>query len=58
MIKTLNKLEIEGFVFGLIKTCDSGPGQVAQLVKASSPNSKVAGSIPGQGTYKEQPLNA
>ena len=34
------------------------PGQVAQLVRASSQNTKVEGSIPGQGTYKTQPMNA
>ena len=34
------------------------PGQVAQLVRMSPPYSKVAGLIPGQGTYKKQPMNA
>ena len=34
------------------------PGQVAQLVRASSQNTKVEGSIPGQGTYKNQPMSA
>ena len=34
------------------------PGQVAQLVRALSWYAKVAGSIPGQGTYKNQPMNA
>lgn len=29
---------------------------VAQLVRASSRCVKVAGSIPGQGTYKNQPV--
>ena len=38
------------------KGCD-GPGQVAQLVRASSPYAKVAGSIPGQDTYKNQPMS-
>ena len=33
-----------------------GPGQVAQSVRALSWYTKVAGSIPGQGTYK-QPMN-
>ena len=35
-----------------------GPGPVAQLVRASSRYTKVAGSIPGQSTYKKQPMNA
>ena len=34
------------------------PGQVAQLVKALSPYAGVAGSILGQGTYKEQLMHA
>ena len=34
------------------------PGWVAQLVIASSPYTKVADSIAGQGTYKNQPINA
>ena len=34
-----------------------GPGQVAHLVTASSWYAKFAGSIPGQGTYKNQPMN-
>ena len=34
------------------------PGQVAQLVKVLSQYAKVADSIPGQGTYKNQPKNA
>ena len=33
-------------------------GQVAQLVKVLFQYVKVAGSIPGQGTYKNQPMNA
>ena len=34
------------------------PGWVAQLVGVSSQCAKVAGLIPGQGTYKIQPMNA
>ena len=34
----------------------SGSGQVAQLVKAKFQYAKVVGSIPGQGTYKNQPM--
>ena len=30
---------------------------VAQLVRASSPYAGVPTSIPGQGTYKNQPMN-
>ena len=41
-----------------IKIAMRGPGQVAQLVRALSRYIKVAGSIPGQGTYKKQPVNA
>ena len=38
-----------------LKKC---PGHIAQLVRASSRYTKVAGSIPGQGTYKNQPMSA
>ena len=31
---------------------------IAQLVRASSRYAKAAGSIPSQGTYKNQPMNA
>ena len=34
------------------------PGWVARLVRASSRYAKVVGSIPCQGTYKNQPMNA
>ena len=34
-----------------------GPGWVAQLVRASSRYAKVAGLIPRQGRYKNQPVN-
>ena len=33
------------------------PGRVAQLVRASTWCAKVAGSVLGQGTYKNQPMN-
>ena len=37
----------------------TGPGWVvAQLVRASAPYAKVAGLIPGQGTYKKQSMTA
>ena len=36
----------------------SGPSWVAQLVRASSPYTKFAGSIQGQGTCKNQPMYA
>ena len=33
------------------------PGQVVQLVIASSLYSKFVGLIPSQGTYKKHPMN-
>ena len=42
--------------WGLIRI--NGPGQVAQLVRASSGYAKVVSSIPGQGTYENQPMTA
>ena len=41
-----------------IETVTESPGQVAQLVGASPWYTKVEGSIPGQGTYKNEPMNA
>ena len=41
----------------LSKCVKLGPGQVAHLVRASSWPSKVAGLIPGQGTYKNKPIH-
>ena len=35
-----------------------GPGGVAQLIGASSWCTQVAGSIPAQGKYRDQPMNA
>ena len=40
------------------KYTNPGPDQVAPLVRASSEYAKFAGSIPSQGTYKNQPMNA
>ena len=40
----------------LKKKRKSGPGQRVQL--AGVPHRKVADSIPGQGTYKNQPMDA
>ena len=34
------------------------PDWIAQLARASSQYIKVAGSISGQGTYRNQPINA
>ena len=34
------------------------PGRVAQLVEALYQCPRLVGSIPGQGTYKTQPMNA
>ena len=39
-----------------IKRKDLGPGWVAQLVRTSSRYAKAVGLIPGQGTYKNQPI--
>ena len=39
-----------------INYCD-WPWPVAQLAKALSLRAEVMGSIPGQGTYKNQPMN-
>ena len=36
----------------------SRPGRVGLLVRTWSRYTKVVGSIPGQGTYKNQPMNA
>lgn len=44
-------------VLGLVETFKSGPGKVTLLVRASSRYAKAAGSIPNQGTYKNQPKN-
>ena len=41
----------------LFKSFFVGPGQVAQLVRTSSQYTKVAGSIPSQGKYKNQSMN-
>lgn len=34
-----------------------GPGQVAQLAGASASYTRVVGSFPGQGMYKNQPMS-
>ena len=44
-------------VLGMEPVC-SGRGLVAQLVRVSSQYAKVPGRIPGQGTYKTEPINA
>ena len=36
----------------------SGSDWVAHLVRASSQYAKAAGSVPGQGIYKNQQMNA
>ena len=41
----------------ILKARKGCPGRVAQLVGASSLYAKVAGSVPTQGTYKNQPKN-
>ena len=42
----------------LFRKAAVSPGGVAQLVRALSRYAKVVGSISGQGTYKQQPMNA
>lgn len=39
----------------IIKVHHAHSGQVAQLVRMSSPCAKAAALIPSQGTYKRQP---
>ena len=41
-----------------IKINELGPDWVAQLIRALSQYAKVMGSIPSQGTCKNQPMNA
>ena len=41
-----------------IKKKNTFPDQVAKFVRASSQCANVAGFIPGQGTNKNQPMNA
>ena len=41
-----------------IKMVKVGPGPVVQLVRVSSQYTKVAGSIPTQGTHRNQPVRA
>ena len=40
------------------KNRDDCSGRVTQLAGASSRYTKVVGVIPGQGTYRKQPMNA
>ena len=42
----------------IFKKPNRNSGQVAQLVRVAGWYAKVVGSIPGQGTYKNQPANA
>ena len=46
--------------FSKNKKVNVSPGQVAQFIRASSRHAKVADSVstPGQGTYRNQPINA
>ena len=36
---------------------NKGHGRVAKLVRVLSLNTKAVGSVSGQGTYKNQPMN-
>ena len=51
--KTIKKINIHQY-----RNRTVGPGQVAQFVRESSRYSNIVGSIPHQGTYKNQPINA
>ena len=64
--KTINRVEVGGKQSlrgstspqnSRLKKYGTGPGQVAQLVGASSQYAEVAGSIPSQGIYRKQPMN-
>ena len=45
-------------VKNIMKEMSLSPGWVAQLVRVLSQYAKVVGLISGQGTYKNQPMNA
>ena len=47
-----------GHLESTLKIWGLGPGQVAQWVRVSSQFTKVSGWIPGQGTYRNQSMNA
>ena len=53
-----------GFVSSLVRNINClkrnrvGPGWTAQLVTVSNLYTKVAGLMPSQGTYEDQPMNA
>ena len=49
---------VKKYILPVIRLVSLGPGQVAQLVRVLSPYTKVAGLIPGQGTYKKIIMNA
>ena len=42
----------------ITKSHQFSPDQVAQLVRESSLYARVVGLVHGQGTYKNQPMNA
>ena len=42
---------------GSVEKSIGSPDWVAQLVRVSSEYAKVAGSLPGQGTYKKESVN-
>ena len=46
------------FLTAIIKDSPKDLCQVAQLIRMLSQHAKVVGLIPGQGTYKNQPINA
>ena len=58
LILILVYCEEKVMLYNEVNMCNKGPGRVSQLVRASSWYTKVAGLIPGQGTYKNQPVSA
>ena len=57
-IKTMRGYHVSYIRSSKVKKLHNILGQLAQLVRALSPHSKVVGSISIQGTYKNQPMNA
>ena len=58
MLSFHHEIQFTLSVDGQCEIASYSPGQVAQLVKAPCQYAKVQGSIPGQGAYKKQPMNA
>ena len=54
----LDNINLFSLFFSSIVLSFYSPGQVDELVKVLSWNTKAVGLIPGQDTYKNQPMNA